>query len=80
MRTINSHKDRFRIGKHVIITNTWSNGNIVLEIGDVGRIDSITIQSFPGIGLFNIKILHMMFGKRNLSMGLDVVKQYMKVL
>jgi len=47
-------------------------------VGDRGVIRDITVESFPDMGLFDIRIIHMDFGLHQLNMGESVAKRYVK--
>ena len=72
--------NKFAIGKHIIAVKEFKYGSIKISVGDKGTINKITIESFPDIGLFNLKILHMDFGNHQLSMGEEVAEGYFNII
>lgn len=79
MKTLNIGK-KFAVGKKVIAIKEFINGSITVSVGDCGIIKQITTESFPDIGLFNLKILHMDFKKFEISMGKQVAEGYFNVI
>jgi len=81
MKTLNiSSLKRFAVGKTVIAIKEFVNGSITISVGDQGVIKKITIESFPDLGLFNIRVLHMDFGKHEVGMGDQIAEGYFNVI
>ena len=79
MKTIN-FSNKFAVGKFIVAIKDFTSGSIKVCTGDKGIINKITIESFPDIGLFSIRILYMDFKKYKLSMGEEVAKQYFNII
>jgi len=79
MKILNINK-KFTVGKTVVAIKEFTNGSVKIAIGDFGVIRKITIESFPDLGLFDIKILHMDFGKHELSMGDQIAEDYFNIV
>ena len=79
MKILNISKG-FAVGKTVVAIKEFVNGSITVSIGDQGIIKKITIESFPDLSLFSIKILHMDFGKYEISMGDQVAESYFNII
>lgn len=80
MRILNISSKRFAVGKTIIAVKKFINGSITISVGDRGVIKKITIESFPDLGLFNIRILHIDFGKHEVSMGDQIAEGYFDVI
>lgn len=79
MKVINFSAGRFAIGRSVIMTHPYVGTNIVLVPGDKGVITSITIETFADLGIFDLRIIHIDFGKCKISMGEQIAKNYLRV-
>lgn len=79
MRILNFNSKTFAVGRTITTIKEYQQGNIHILIGDKGTIEKITVESFPDMGLFNLKIIHMDFGLQQLSMGEEVAERYFKV-
>lgn len=80
MIKILNFSNKFAIGKRVVAIKEFKNGSLLISVGDEGIIDKVTIESFPDIGLFNLKILHIDFGNKHLSMGEEVAEGYFNII
>jgi len=80
MRILNFHYRKFRIGTKVIMTKDYVNGNVTFRIGESGVVYDITIEHFPDMGLFDLRILHISFKNGSLHMGDQVAENIMDVL
>jgi len=79
MKILNINK-KFAIGKTVVAFKEFVSGSITISVGDQGVIKKITVESFPDLGLFNIRIVHMDFGKHEISMGDQVAEDYFNII
>jgi hypothetical protein len=75
MKILNISKG-FSTGKIIVAIKEFKNGSIDISVGDQGIVKKITIESFPDFGLFDVRILHMKFGKHELSIGEQIAKGY----
>ena len=79
MKVINFSAGRFAVGRTVIMRQPYVNGNIVLVPGDRGTITDITVETFTDLGIFDLRVVHIDFGKCKLSMGEQIAKNYLRV-
>ena len=80
MFVINSTASKFIIGKHIIIIKAYVNGNIKLNIGDRGIVKGAHFMSLPDMGLFNIRVVDLVFGNQVLHIGDQIAEEYMDTL
>ena len=80
MFTVNAHAQRFLAGKKVIVKKSYKSGSVALSIGDIGLITKISVENFPDLGLFDLRIIHMEFSHVKLSMGEGVADTFMDPL
>ena len=78
MRTINSNKSPFKIGRQVAVIKTYLSGSVHLYRGDVGTITGIETYNLPDFGLFDVKVYSMDFYGRKISLGEGLMKEYIK--
>jgi hypothetical protein len=79
MKILNIDK-KFAVGRTVVAFKEFVSGSIIISIGDQGIVKEITIESFPDIGLFNIKIVHISFGKHEVSMGDQIAENHFNII
>jgi hypothetical protein len=79
MRVIN-FTPKFAVGKNIVTIKEFKDGFKHICVGDKGIVDKITIESFPDLNLYNLRILHMDFGNNQLSMGEEIAYKYFKVI
>jgi hypothetical protein len=80
MRVVNFHAQKFSVGKTLIIIKPYTSGNVVLSVGATGIIERITVESFPDLMLFDIRILHVRFGKHTFGLNEKLAEEYMDVV
>ena len=80
MFVINSTASKFIIGKRVIIIEPFSNGNVKLAIGDRGIVKDAHFMSLPDMGLFNIRVVDLIFGNQALHIGDQIAEEYMDTI
>lgn len=80
MRTLNAAGHQFSVGKTIVVVKEYKAGTTILKTGTVGYISSVEVQSFPDIGLFDIRILGLDFGTQVVHMGEPVAREYMRLL
>lgn len=71
---------KFRVGSIIEVRKPYVNGTVSLPIGTQGIVKKITIESFPDMGLFDLKIVHMMFGKQGVSMEESIAKEFFNIV
>lgn len=76
MFVVNSHAKLFYIGRRVVIKKSYNSGMTNLHTGDTGIVEDITIESFPDMNIFNLKIIHFDFGFVKVSFGEPLAKEY----
>ena len=79
MKTLNFNSKGFAVGRTVTAFKEYKQGMTCIAIGDKGTIDKITIESFPDLGLFNLRIVHMNFGIQQVSIGEEPAKEFFTV-
>ena len=80
MKILNISSNKFKVGRSITCIKDYTNGSVRISVGDKGIIEKITIESFPDLSLFNIRILHMIFGTQELGMGEGVAIDYFKAI
>lgn len=80
MFVINSTASKFIIGKRVVITKPFTNGNVKLNVGDRGFVKDAHFMSLPDMGLFNIRIVDLVFGNQVLHIGDQIAEEYMDTI
>lgn len=78
MRVINSKTRKFRVGSKVRITRVYQSGNITLNVGDIGKITGQKFYNLPDMGLFNIRVIDINFGKHKISIGVAIAEMHME--
>lgn len=79
MRVLN-FKTPFVIGTIVKVKKDYKSGSITLVVDTEGIVDKITIESFPDLGLFNLRIIHMIFGQDAIGMEESIARGYFEVI
>ncbi len=69
MKVINVEAHKFTVGLNVVVIKPYCIGSIILQIGSIGRIEKITNEHLPDFGLFNLRILHMVFGSKRFGIS-----------
>ena len=80
MYVINSTASKFIIGKKVIITKPFTNGNVKLAVGERGFVKDAHFMSLPDMGLFNIRVVDLVFGNQSLHIGDQIAEEYMDTI
>ena len=80
MRVLNFKAKKFIVGRKVIITKTFVNGNVILTIGEVGKIIRESIINLPDMNLFNIRVLELEFLRHTFSVGEQIAEKYMEMI
>ena len=80
MRTLNFKARKFIVGRSVIIRLTFINGNIILTIGEVGKVIGESRLSLPDMNLFNLRVLEIEFKNHTLSVGEQIAEKYMEMI
>jgi len=80
MYVINSTASKFIIGKKIIVIKPFTNGNIVLGVGDRGFVKDAHFMSIPDMGLFNIRVVDLVFGSQVLHIGDQIAEEYMDTI
>ena len=75
MKTIN-FSNKFIIGKNIIAIKKYIYGSVKIDAGDIGTVEDITIDSFPDLGFFDLKMIHMSFGSHKLGMEEKIALGY----
>ncbi len=80
MFVLNSTSSKFLIGKSVIITKSYTNGQIKLQTGDKGLVVGAHLMSLPDMGLFNIRIIEVIFGIKTVNLSDSIAEEYMEIV
>ena len=79
MRVLNFYT-KFQMGSIVQVKKTYTGGMFTLTVGVQGIVDKITIESLPQMSLFNLRVIHMKFGKEQLNMEESIAREYFRVI
>ena len=79
MYVINSTASKFIIGKKVVVIRPFQNGIVKLNNGDIGIVKDAYFTSIPDMGLFNIRIVELLFGNQQLHIGDQIAEEYMDI-
>lgn len=79
MRVLNFKTRGFAVGRTITAIKEYKQGMLHITVGTKGVVEKITVESFPDLGLFNLRIIHMNFGLQQLSMGEEVAEGYFAV-
>ena len=80
MYVINSTASKFTIGKQVIMIKSFANGSITLTVGERGIVKDAHFMSLPDMGLFNIRVVDLVFGSKILHIGDQIAEEYMDTI
>ena len=79
MKTLNFNSRVFAVGRTVTAIKEYKQGTVQICVGDKGKVEDITIESFPDLFLFDIKIIHMRFGTGPVGMAEEIANEYFVV-
>ena len=80
MRIINQKTKKFAIGKQVIVKKRYESGAIVLFCGMIGSIVGRSIYNVPDMGLYNVKVIDLIFSHCVLSISEVIANEYVDEL
>ena len=67
------------MGLNVIVIKPYVIRSIKLQIGTIGKIEKVTNEHLPDLGLFNLRILHMIFGFKRFVINNKIAEEYFDV-
>jgi hypothetical protein len=79
MKVINVEAHKFIVGLNIIVIRPYCIGSITLQVGSIGRIEKITTEHLPDLGLFNLRILHIVFGSKRFGINDKIAEDYFDV-
>jgi len=80
MYVINSNASKFIIGKKVIMIKNYTNGSIKLNVGEKGVVKDTHTMNIPDMGLFNIRVLDLVFNNQTIHVGDQIAEEYMDII
>lgn len=79
MRVLN-FKAHFSLGNSIRVKKIYTNGSVSLQIGDIGAVTKVSIENFPDMGLFDLRIIHMSFGQQHVGMEEGIAREYFEIV
>ena len=79
MRTINSNSS-FSVGRRVETFKAYILGNILIDVGRIGKITDVRRITLVDLLLFNIRVLDIDFDGEIISASESIIKNHMRLI
>ena len=71
--------NKFLIGRNIVAIKKYTNGLIKINIGNMGIVKDVTVDNFPDLGYFDLKIIHFIFDKHKFGMEEKIAESYFDI-